>query len=83
MSRNVRELRCTPEDVFRVLADGSFRDLVLFTPVHRHAIAIEPYTCSADAANLSAQGIDCGWRVLEVGGAWTGEVEYRLEPRGL
>jgi aldose 1-epimerase len=67
----------------RVLADGSFRDLVLFTPVHRQAIAIEPYTCSADAANLSAQGIDCGWRVLDVGGEWTGAVEYRLEPRGV
>ncbi len=25
---------------------------------------IEPYTCSADAANLAARGIDSGWRVL-------------------
>jgi aldose 1-epimerase len=67
----------------RVLADGSFRDLVLFTPVHRQAIAIEPYTCSADAANLWSRGIDCGWRVLEVGGEWAGAVEYRLEPVGV
>lgn len=67
----------------RVLADGSFRDLVLFTPVHRNAIAIEPYTCSADAANLWAQGIDCGWRVLEPGGEWAGVVEYHLEPLGV
>jgi aldose 1-epimerase len=67
----------------RVLADACFRDLVLFTPVHRNAIAIEPYTCSADAANLWSQGIDCGWRVLDVGGEWTGAVEYRLEPVGV
>lgn len=67
----------------RVLADDSFCDLVLFTPVHRNAIAIEPYTCSADAANLWSQGIACGWRVLEVGGDWSGIVEYRLEPVGL
>ena len=28
----------------------SFRELVLFTPVHRNAVAIEPYTCAADAS---------------------------------
>jgi aldose 1-epimerase len=67
----------------RVLADASFRDLVLFTPQHRHAVAIEPYTCSADAANLSARGIDSGWRVLDPGGTWAGSVEYRWEPTEL
>lgn len=67
----------------RVLADKSFRELVLFTPVHRQAVAIEPYTCSADAANLWARGIDSGWRVLEPGGEWEGAVEYRLEPAAL
>jgi len=69
----------TPTAV-RILADKSFRELVLFTPVHRQAIAIEPYSCSADAANLWSRGIDSGWRVLEPGGEWEGAVEYRLEP---
>jgi aldose 1-epimerase len=64
----------------RVLADKSFRELVLFTPVHRQAVAIEPYTCSADAGNFAARGIDSGWRVLEPGGEWEGSVEYRWEP---
>ncbi|MCI0701055.1 MAG: aldose 1-epimerase [Planctomycetia bacterium] len=64
----------------RVLADSSFRELVLFTPQHRHAVAIEPYSCSADAANFSERGIDSGWRVLEVGGEWESAVEYRWEP---
>lgn len=60
----------------RVLADSSFRELVLFTPPHRHAVAIEPYTCSADAANFAARGIDSGWRVLPHGGSWESVVEY-------
>ena len=64
----------------RVLADHAFRELVLFTPPHRHAVAIEPYTCSADAVNLSARGIDSGWRVLEAGGEWEAAVEYHWEP---
>lgn len=64
----------------RVLADASFRDLVLFTPAHRHAVAIEPYSCSADASNLQAKGADSGWRVVPVGGAWESTVEYRYEP---
>ena len=67
----------------RVLADKSFQDLVLFTPVHRNAVAIEPYTCSADANNLAARGIDSGWLVLEPGGEWTGTVEYHWEPAEL
>ena len=64
----------------RILGSASFRELVLFTPAHRHAIAIEPYTCSADAANLETQGIDAGWRELAVGASWLGDVEYVWEP---
>jgi aldose 1-epimerase len=64
----------------RVLADPSFRDLVLFTPPHRQAVAIEPYTCSADAANLAERGIDSGWKVIPAGANWEASVEYRWEP---
>ena len=64
----------------RVLADKSFQDLVLFTPPHRQAVAIEPYTCSADAANLAARGIDSGWIVIPAGSDWEAAVEYRWEP---
>jgi aldose 1-epimerase len=53
---------------------------VLFTPPHRHAVAVEPYTCSADAANLAARGIDSGWREPEPGSTWEAAVEYRWEP---
>jgi aldose 1-epimerase len=61
-----------------VRADASFRELVLFTPPHRKAIAVEPYTCATDASNLQAPGIPAGWRVLPPGGQFTAAVEYRL-----
>jgi len=64
----------------RLWADPDFRELVLFTPPHRQAVAIEPYTCSADAANLALHGIDSGWKILPVGGEWAAAVEYRWEP---
>ena len=66
-----------------VSATVGFRELVLFTPPHRQAVAVEPYTCSADAATLQARGIDSGWRTLPPGGTWTGAVSYRYRPPGL
>jgi aldose 1-epimerase len=64
----------------RFLADANFRELVLFTPPHRQAVAVEPYTCSADAANLADRGIDSGWQTLPAGGEWESVAEYRWEP---
>jgi aldose 1-epimerase len=61
----------------QVVADPAFRELVLFVPPHRQAIAIEPYTCAADAANLAERGVDSGWRVIPGGTRWTSTVEYR------
>lgn len=48
-----------------VASDEAFRDYVLFTPAARDSVAIEPYTCTTNAANLPAA--DSGWRVLEPG----------------
>lgn len=62
----------------RIVADAVFRDLVLFTPPHRRAVAIEPYTCSADASHLAARGLDSGWQTLPAGGTWHARVEYCL-----
>ena len=66
--------------MLRVYADSSFQELLLFTPPHRQAIAIEPYTCTTDAANLQASGVEAGWRVLRGGETYTSAVEYRFEP---
>lgn len=58
-----------------IWADSGFRELVLFTPVHRTAVAIEPYTCATDAAHLP----DAGWRVLAPGERFEASVEYRWQ----
>jgi aldose 1-epimerase len=61
-----------------VWTSRAFRELVLFTPPHRNAVAIEPYTCVTDAINLFYRGIDSGWQELLPGHSWRGTVEFRL-----
>ena len=56
----------------------AFRELVLFTPPHREAICLEPYTCITDAINLSPRGIDAGLKTLQPGEHWQGIVEMHL-----
>lgn len=63
-----------------VAVDPSFGELLLFTPQHRQAVAIEPYTCATDAANREGEAkFAAGWIVLPAGGRWNGVVEYRRE----
>ncbi|MEZ6142208.1 MAG: aldose 1-epimerase [Zavarzinella sp.] len=54
-----------------------FRELVLFIPPHRQAVCIEPYTCTTNAINLHARGIDAGWQSLPPGGQVEMKVRYR------
>ena len=56
---------------------AEFRELLLFTPAHRNAVAVEPYTCATDAMNFA--GVDGGWLVLPPGAAHTATVEYRWD----
>lgn len=58
-----------------IRADDSFPHLVLFTPAHRKAIAIEPYTCATNAANLPAD-VPYGWQILMPGAKNSHHVEY-------
>ena len=58
-----------------IRADETFPHLVLFTPTHRKAFAIEPYTCATNAANLSP-AVDSGWRILLPGAKKMHRVEY-------
>jgi aldose 1-epimerase len=57
---------------------SEFRDLVIFTPPHRQAFCVEPYTCTSDAINLQARGVESGWRVLSPGQRWRAIVELRI-----
>ena len=61
-----------------VQAARDFRELVVFTPPHRQAICLEPYTCITDAINLQQQGVDAGLQVLAPGDAWQGWVEVMM-----
>jgi aldose 1-epimerase len=61
-------IRCSP----------FFRQIVVYTPGHRQAFCVEPYTCATDAVNLQARGIDAGWLVLLPGERWTAAVEMSL-----
>jgi aldose 1-epimerase len=59
----------------RLFCSADFREMVVFTPPHRQAFCVEPYTCTTDAVNLQKKGVDAGWRVLSPGGRWSGAVE--------
>ena len=62
----------------RVLGSSAFREVVVFTPPHRQAFCLEPYTCPTDAVNLQQQGEDVGWISLPPGGRWTSVVEMTV-----
>ncbi len=63
-----------------VRASPAFRDVVVFTPPHRQAFCIEPYTCVTDAINLQPRGVDAGLLTLSPGGRWSAVVDVRLGP---
>lgn len=60
-----------------VAFDAAFRECVVYTPPHREAICIEPYTCVAGAFSMD-RGLDTGLRVLPPGGLMEANVEFRL-----
>ncbi len=62
----------------RLLCSPAFREMVMFTPSHREAICLEPYTCTTDAINLQPRGVDAGWLSLAAGDNWSAVVEMAL-----
>ncbi len=56
-----------------------FRECVVYTPPHRAAICIEPYTCVPDPFRLAQQGVDAGLQVLQPGDSVTTNVEICLD----
>lgn len=53
----------------------AFTELVVFTPPHRQAVCLEPYTCVTDAINLTEPNGTAGPIVLSEGESWQGVVE--------
>jgi aldose 1-epimerase len=66
----------------RVEASPEFREWVVFAPLHRDAVCLEPYTSVTDAVNLARRGIDAGLVVVPPGGRWSGEVRIAAGPSG-
>ncbi len=63
----------------RLYGSADFREVVVFTPPHRQAVCLEPYTCATDAINLQQAGVNAGWRVIAPGASWRGVVEIALD----
>ncbi len=47
--------------------DARFTQCVVYTPGHRQAICMEPYTCVPDAIRLAAEGHETGLQILQPG----------------
>jgi len=62
----------------RLTFSRDFRECIVYTPPHREAVCIEPYTCCPDPFRLAAAGADAGGRVLPPGESWTGEVLMQI-----
>jgi aldose 1-epimerase len=59
--------------------DRAFRECVVYTPPHREAICIEPYTCVPDPFRLDRLGVNAGLRVLAPGESFQTRVDMRLD----
>lgn len=57
--------------------DTAFTQCVVYTPGHREAICMEPYTCVPDAIRLSADGHETGLQLLDPGESF--ETTIRIE----
>ncbi len=58
--------------------DASFRHCVVFTPPHREAIAIEPYTCIPNLFALEEAGARTGLQVLDANESFSASIQIRL-----
>lgn len=61
-----------------IKATSQFREVVVFTPPHRQAICIEPYTCPTDAVNLQVRNNNTGWQVLNPSKSWMAGVSMSI-----
>lgn len=61
-----------------VEAGPPFREWVIYAPLSRPVICLEPYTGTTNAVNLQRGGIDAGLVVLQPGESWTGAIRTLL-----
>jgi len=53
-----------------------FTQCVVYTPVHREAICLEPYTCVPDPFRLAEEGHETGLRILPPGERFITTIEF-------
>ena len=61
-----------------VEAGPEFREWVIFAPLRRAVVCLEPYTGTTNAVNLQRQGVDAGLVVGPPGGEWRGTIRTLL-----
>jgi len=59
--------------------DETFRHVVVYTPPHREAICMEPYTCLPNPFRLEEQRVETGFRLLAPGDSLSTTIDIRLE----
>jgi len=59
-----------------VIFREEYNTVVVYTPPHREAVCIEPYTCVPDVFWLTEQGHEVGLRVLQPGESFTTQVDF-------
>jgi aldose 1-epimerase len=47
--------------------DKTFTQCIVYTPPHRQAICLEPYTCLPDSYRMRAAGCETGLQILQPG----------------
>jgi aldose 1-epimerase len=55
-----------------------FRECVVYTPDHREAVCIEPYTCVPDPFRLQQAGVDAGLQLIAPGEQLTADVNIEV-----
>jgi aldose 1-epimerase len=58
--------------------DAAFTQCIVYTPPHREAICLEPYTCLPDSFRLSAAGHDTGLQILQPGGSFSTTIQIAV-----
>jgi galactose mutarotase-like enzyme len=61
-----------------IRADPIFGTFVVYAPLEKRIVALEPYTCAPDAFNLAGRGIASGARDLAPGETFAAGFEIRL-----
>lgn len=59
-----------------IWCDGSFREIVVYTPPSGDAFCIEPYTCPTNAINRADSGKGVGWLTIPPSATWTSTNEW-------